>query len=80
KMRRLCVFLTAALLALQTLMPLTFAQDASKPEEKKAEEKPAELTSKLAVNHLDNPSGIAVNPTTGHIFITSRQGVFRYVP
>lgn len=79
-MRRLCVLPTAVWLALLTFLPMAFAQDAAKTEEKKAEEKPAEVASKLAVIHLDNPSGVAVHPVTGAIFITSRQGVFRYVP
>ncbi len=35
---------------------------------------------KELVIHLDNPSGIAVHPGTGHIFVVSRQGVFRTVP
>lgn len=32
------------------------------------------------VTELDNPSGIAVHGGTGHVFITSRPGVYRYVP
>ena len=55
---------------------------ADKPAEKK-DDKPAEQPSgpktKEFVQHLDNPSGVCVHPTTGHIFITSRQGVFRLV-
>ena len=56
---------------------------AEKAEEKpveKAPEKPAELPTKLVVKHLENPSGVAVHPGTGHVFITSRQGVFRWPP
>ena len=34
----------------------------------------------LSIIHLENPSGLAVHPGTGHLFVTSRQGVFRYVP
>ncbi len=53
-----------------------------KPAEKK-DEKPAEQPTgpktTLSVQHLDNPSGVCVHPTTGHLFITSRQGVFRLV-
>lgn len=55
---------------------------AEKPEEKPAEkaaEKPAGPATKEAVKHLDNPSGVCVHPGTGHVFVTSRQGVFRYV-
>ena len=58
-----------------------------KPAEKK-EDKPADKpadaaagpTTKTSVVHLDTPSGVCVHPTTGHVFITSRQGVFRFVP
>jgi DNA-binding beta-propeller fold protein YncE len=79
-MRQMCIPLTALWLAFLSFSPIVFAQDAAKPEEKKAEEKPLEWPIKLAVNHLDNPSGVAVHPGTGNVFITSRQGVFRYVP
>jgi DNA-binding beta-propeller fold protein YncE len=61
---------------------------AEKKEEEKKEEKPAEKAvekpmgpaTKTAVVHLDNPSGVAVHPGTGQVFVTSRQGVFRFVP
>lgn len=63
------------------------AQDAEKKaEDKPAETKPAETKPaegpkfKEAIVHLDNPSGIAVHPGTGHVFAVSNQGVFRYVP
>ena len=74
---------------------INFAQDAEKKAEEKpaakAEEKPAEKPAerpaeepagpktKEYVQHLDNPSGVCVHPTTGHVFITSRQGVYRLV-
>ena len=49
---------------------------ADKPAEK-TEEKPAEQPAgpkqTEMVQHLDNPSGVCVHPTTGHVFITSRQ-------
>ncbi|GIX04835.1 MAG: hypothetical protein KatS3mg114_0704 [Planctomycetaceae bacterium] len=39
------------------------------------------VKSKIAVIHLDNPTGVAVNAAgNGHVFIVSKQGVFRYVP
>jgi len=84
-MRRLYVLPLAALLALMAWAPISYAQDAAaKPEEKKPEEKPAEKpaepTTKLKIIHLDNPSGVTVHPGTGHVFVTSRQGVFRYAP
>ena len=59
---------------------------AEKPAEKPPEaatekpaEKPAEPATKVKLRHLDNPSGIAVHPVTGHVFVTSRQGVFRFI-
>ncbi len=59
------------------------AQD-EKKEEKKDESKPAAEAAapklKVAVIHLDNPSGVAVHPGTKHVFATSKQGVFRFVP
>jgi glucose/arabinose dehydrogenase len=82
--------LTAALFAFAA-GPVT-AQDAEKKaEDKPAETKPAETKPadakpaegpkfKEAIIHLDNPSGIAVHPGTGHVFAVSNQGVFRYVP
>lgn len=73
-----------AVLALATAV---VAQDDKKADEKKAEEKkdeakPVEVTSKnVSVVHLDNPSGVAVHPTTKHVFIAAgKQGVFRLVP
>lgn len=60
---------------------------ADKPaEEKKPEEKPAEPAAPAGpkfteeVVHLDNPSGVAVHGETGHVFVVSKQGVFRYAP
>ena len=35
---------------------------------------------KPLVSNLENPSGIAVHQKTGHIFIASRYGVYRYDP
>jgi DNA-binding beta-propeller fold protein YncE len=89
-MLRLRIQPTAALFSLLAFASIGFAQDAPKAEEKKAEEKKAEeapvekpaesLAKTLIVRHLDNPSGVTVHPETGHVFITSRQGVFRYPP
>lgn len=67
------------------------AKAEEKPAEKSAEkaadkpaDKPADATAgpatKTSVVHLDNPSGVCVHGTTGHVFVTSRQGVFRFVP
>lgn len=85
----LCLMLTGGLMALPG-----FAQDDKKADEKpaaekkaddkKPEEKPAETPAghktKEAIIHLDNPSGVAVNSANGHVFVVSKQGVFRYVP
>ena len=90
-MRRLSFQPLAALLALLAFAPMSsFAQDATKTEEKPAETKPAETkpaetkpaepTPKVLIIHLDNPSGVTVHPTTGHVFVSSRQGIFRWAP
>ena len=95
-MRRLSFQPLAALLALLAFAPMpSYAQDATKTEEKPAETKPAETkpaetkpaetkpaepTTKLLIIHLDNPSGVTVHPTTGHVFVSSRQGIFRWAP
>lgn len=56
----------------------------TKPEEKKPEEnQPAAPTTpkvSVEVNHLDNPSGVAIHPGSKQVFVTSNQGVFRFVP
>ncbi|MDX1968891.1 MAG: hypothetical protein SFV23_17075 [Planctomycetaceae bacterium] len=53
-------------------------------EEKKPEGTPAEAPAgpkfTEEVVHLDNPSGVAVHGETGHVFVVSKQGVFRYGP
>ncbi len=95
-MRRMFCSLIAASLVMAIGYPTVFAQEAEKKDEKpaekkeeeKKEEKPAEKAAdkptgpatKTAVVHLDNPSGVAVHPGTGQVFVTSRQGVFRFVP
>jgi DNA-binding beta-propeller fold protein YncE len=87
--------LIAASMVMAVGYPTVFAQDAEKKEEKPAEkpadkpadkptdkptEQPGGPATKQAVIHLDNPSGVCVHSGTGHIFVTSRQGVFRFVP
>ena len=94
-MRRMYCNLIAASMMMAVGLPTIFAQDAEKKDEKpaekpaeKAEEKPADKPAeapagpktKVSVVHLDNPSGVCVHPGTGHVFITSRQGVFRFPP
>ncbi len=64
------------------------AEEEKKPvaEEKKAEEekKPAEEAPTLEMTemvvNLDNPSGLAIQPKTGHVFIASHDGVHRFIP
>lgn len=46
---------------------------ASAPEEKL-------LTPELVVDGLTNPSGLAVQPGTGHLFVSSKAGIGRIVP
>lgn len=87
-MRRMFCSLIAASMVIAVGYPTVFAQDAEKKDEKPAEkkddkpaDKPAEKSGpKEACIHLDNPSGVCVHPGTGHVFVTSRQGVFRFVP
>ena len=50
----------------------------TKPEEKKPEEPTLEM--KEMVINLDNPSGLAIHPKTGHVFIASHDGVHRFIP
>lgn len=44
-----------------------------------AEEKP-QVVAKTLVTNLLNPSGLAIHPDTGHVFIANRHGVYRYLP
>lgn len=39
-----------------------------------------EIPVKTAVTNLESPTGVAVQPGTGHVFIASRFGVYRYDP
>lgn len=41
---------------------------------------PAAMTPKLLVKHLDNPCGIAIQPDTGHVFVTGNHAILRYIP
>ena len=41
---------------------------------------PKKLTALKRVIDLESPTGIAIQPGTGHIFIASRWGVYRYLP
>lgn len=39
-----------------------------------------EIQAKQVASNLDNPTGLAVQPETGHVFIASHAGVVRFVP
>lgn len=39
-----------------------------------------DVDSTVVVSKLDNPSGVVVNPESGHVFVASRAGVYRYDP
>jgi DNA-binding beta-propeller fold protein YncE len=60
--------------------------DAKKKQpEKKAEKQPAKkkadsVTLKHLVSNLENPSGVTLQPKTGHVFVATRYGIYRYVP
>lgn len=67
------------------------AADAPAAEQKPAEEKPAEEKpaaeqpaagpqAVTLVTNLENPCGIAVHAKTGHVFVASKYGVYRYDP
>tara|TARA_R110002111_G_scaffold117466_1_gene179420 strand:- start:9594 stop:10796 length:1203 start_codon:yes stop_codon:yes gene_type:complete len=49
-----------------------------KEEPKKEEPKAPAVTVKTLVTNLENPSGIAIQEGTGHVFVASRYGVYRY--
>ncbi|MFH1299710.1 MAG: hypothetical protein ABIK07_01520 [Planctomycetota bacterium] len=49
-----------------------------KEEPKKEEPKAPAVTVKTLVTNLENPSGIAIQDGTGHVFVASRYGVYRY--
>ncbi len=71
--RWMLLFCAAAALAATTL----------RAQEEKKEEKPAENAEpkpKVVIKNLNNPSGIAIHPATGHVFTASRHGVHRYIP
>jgi DNA-binding beta-propeller fold protein YncE len=89
-MVRVHVWWLSLLIAGGLLGGLGFAQDEKKAEdkpaeekkaeEKKADEKPAEgHKTKEVIVHLDNPSGVCVQPNTQHVFVVAANGVFRYV-
>ncbi len=54
----------------------------TKPEDKKPETKPEvpTLKTKEMVINLDNPSGLAIHPVSGEVFIASNDGVHRLDP
>ena len=56
------------------LLPLSSAQAQDEAE------KPAGPNTKVKITSLQNPSGVAVDPATGHVFVSSRWGVYRYDP
>jgi len=53
-------------------------------EEKPAEEKPADAPAGpeavTLVTNLENPTGLALHAKTGHVFVASKFGVYRYDP
>lgn len=63
--------------------PSTKKSPAKKTPAKKAPPKkapPKKLTALKRVIDLESPTGIAIQPGTGHVFIASRWGVYRYLP
>lgn len=46
----------------------------------KKDAKPKKIEVEFVVSNLENPSGIAIQPKTGHVFVASRYGIYRYDP
>lgn len=57
-------------------------KEPEKKEPEKKEEAAAPKTNEpeTVVTNLESPSGLAIHPTTGHVFVASRYGVYRYIP
>lgn len=55
-------------------------EEPKKEEPKKEEPKKPAVTVKTLVTNLESPSGIAIQEGTGHVFVASRYGVYRYDP
>lgn len=62
----------AALFGLTLLMPSQSVEAADAKEKS--------MKSRVVADQLDNPSGVAVHPKTGHVFFAARDGVHRLVP
>jgi DNA-binding beta-propeller fold protein YncE len=55
--------------------------DEKKPEDKKPEGQPAGGPEAVTlVTNLENPTGLAIHGKTGHVFVASKFGVYRYDP
>lgn len=81
------ILLAASAAAALMIAASGFAQDKTKTkaaDEKKEPGKDAKSETKIepeqVVSNLENPSGIAIQPKSGHIFIASRYGIYRYDP
>ncbi len=72
---RRMTWMTVAVFALASALSAQDEKKDEKPADPAAGPKP-----KVSVIHLDNPSGVAVHPATKQVFVTSKQGVFRFVP
>jgi DNA-binding beta-propeller fold protein YncE len=83
-LRAQALFTVFAVLSAAPLFAET-PKEGEKKEEKKEEKKadaPAASSNdpEVVVTNLESPSGLAVHPTTGHVFVASRYGVYRYIP
>ncbi len=45
-----------------------------------AKKEGAAVEAEAVVTNLESPCGIAIQPSTGHVFVASRYGVYRYIP
>lgn len=73
--------LTRRAWALSAVLAVGLSSFAIAQEEKK-EEAAAKKgpTAEELVFNLESPSGLAVQPETGHVFVASRYGIYRYLP
>jgi hypothetical protein len=72
--------LTLTLCAAICSATLLFLGTANADEAKTKKTKAQQLGRTVVARNLDNPTGLAIQPETGHVFIASRDGIRRLVP
>jgi len=66
---------TLGLMTICMMATVAIAQDAADDAKKPARTPPTEP--RPAAQNLDNPSGVAIHPESGHIFVATKKGVIR---